>query len=65
METLVFEKYHCPVCGAETERDVLVFLTHARQHIFELLRKSHPEWSAGDDSLGVYEAYYLKQLRQA
>jgi hypothetical protein len=35
--------YTCPVCSNEVPRDLVVFLDHTNQHIFDEIRKAHPE----------------------
>lgn len=40
--------YTCPVCGQKTPRDLVVFLDHTNEHIYELMKKKHPEWSGKD-----------------
>lgn len=56
--------YQCPVCGLEITRDLLIFLNHGKQHIFEILRREHPEWKSSEDFLEC-ENYLERQLHPA
>ena len=63
-ETL-YATYRCPICGAEIERDACLFLTHAKEHIFEALRRAHPEWAMPGGSFEAYRHYYENQFPSA
>ena len=54
--------YECPVCGLEITRDLLIFLSHGRQHIFEILKREHPEWKLSDGACVDCEDYFERQL---
>jgi len=54
--------YECPVCGLEIARDVSIFLSHGKQHIFEILRQEHPEWASSGEASVEYENYYERQF---
>ena len=43
MNEEIYARYHCPICGAVMARDASVFLSHAKQHILELMRKTYPD----------------------
>lgn len=43
IEEETYARYHCPICGAEMVRDASIFLSHAKQHILELMRKTYPD----------------------
>lgn len=53
--------YQCPVCGGEITRDLLIFLSHTRQHIFEILKRKHPEWRTSGDPFEC-ENYFARQF---
>ena len=55
--------YTCPVCQNEVPRDLIVFLDHTNQHIFDEIEKIHPEWT---DEKGVCKKcaeYYQGQIQ--
>lgn len=54
--------YECPVCGCEVTRDLLIFLSHGKQHIFEILKREHPEWESSDEVSAECERYYERQF---
>lgn len=54
--------YECPVCGLGIARDVSIFLSHGKQHIFEIIRREHPEWASSDKTSIECEKYYEKQF---
>ena len=54
--------YECPVCGCEITRDLLIFLSHGRQHIFEILKREHPEWTSSEEVSVECENYFERQL---
>lgn len=54
--------YRCPVCGEAMTRELLLFLAHSKEHIYEVLKKEHPEWMSPDGSWDKYGRYLQEQL---
>lgn len=55
--------YRCPICGEEMERDLILFLGHADEHIVEAVKKKHPEWVDQDGICAKCLDYYKGQLK--
>ena len=54
--------YQCPMCGNKMERDLVLFLDHANQHIIDKIKESHPEWVAQDGICKPCANFYALQL---
>ena len=63
MNWVSYRSYECPVCGLEITRDLLIFLSHGKQHIFEILRSEHPEWKSSEGVYTECEKYFEREFR--
>jgi hypothetical protein len=53
----------CPICEIKMLRDLSIIVPHTENHIIDVIKKQHPEWT---ESKGICEKcykYYRKQLR--
>lgn len=55
--------YRCPLCGREMERNLVLFLDHADQHVINQIKEEHPEWVEADGACAPCTEYYRKQLK--
>lgn len=62
MNWMNYITYECPVCGLEIRRDISIFLSHGKQHIFEVLRREHPELTSSEEASSECEKYYERQF---
>ncbi len=56
-------KYICPICGLEIERDLVKFLSHADEHVIEVVKRQHPEWVSGDGLCEKCLDHYKQSLK--
>ena len=40
--------YRCPVCGDNTEKDMISYIKHVKDEIIAEIRKEKPDWKEGD-----------------
>ena len=56
------ERYVCPVCKEELERDLMVFLKHTDHHIIAEVLKEHPQWAHQDGICKECLDYYTQSM---
>jgi len=57
-----YTRYQCPVCSEEMTRDLTTLLEHTDQHIYDVDKRSHPDWVSKDGSCDTCEDDYQQQL---
>ena len=55
-------QYQCPMCGKVMDRNLILFLDHAKQHIIDRIKQEHPEWVAENGICQPCTEYYERQL---
>ena len=55
--------YQCALCQDKIENDLLVYHGHVEQHIVEIIKRDHPEWSEKDGMCQKCLEYLRAQLK--
>ena len=55
--------YVCDVCKEKVSGDSIVFISHTEQHIFEIIKKQHPQWIEKNGVCQKCLEYYRTQLK--
>lgn len=55
--------YRCSVCHKEVEGDLLIFMSHTKEHIVDAIKSAHPDWVEKDGICKKCVEYFERQIK--